>query len=54
MYFFSTQATRFTAISRSLRVLGLQIATRPFVYRETPDLELQFFLSFMSTTEYQV
>ena len=48
------QAARLTASGNELRRLGQEIAARPFYYSDTPDLELQFFLTFTDSTRYQV
>ena len=48
------QATRLTAVGKGLCKLGLEISSRPFVYTETPDLELQMFLNFTDATRYNV
>ena len=45
---------RLTAVGNELRRLGIEIASRPFYYVETPDLELQFFLNFTESTRYEV
>ena len=50
----SMQAARLTASGNELRRLGQEIAARPFYYSDTPDLELQFFLTFTDSTRYQV
>lgn len=43
-----------TSVARGIRKLGLEIAARPFVYSETPDLDLDIFLNFTSATSYRV
>ncbi|XP_064394287.1 uncharacterized protein LOC135341614 isoform X2 [Halichondria panicea] len=46
------QAARLTARCRQLRRLGLEIASRPFVYAGTPQLDLDFFLQYTNATRY--
>ena len=48
------QAAYLTASGNELRRLGQEIAIRPFYYSDTPDLELQFFLTFTDSTRYEV
>lgn len=48
------QAARLTARCRQLRRLGLEIASRPFVYAGTPQLDLDFFLQYTNATRYTV
>ncbi|XP_019856102.1 PREDICTED: uncharacterized protein LOC105313927 [Amphimedon queenslandica] len=45
-------ATLLTAKGRSIRTLGLQVACRPFVFSDTPDLELEMFLNYTNSTRY--
>ncbi len=48
------QAARLTSRCRQLRRLGLEIASRPFVYAGTPQLDLDFFLQYTNATRYTV
>lgn len=49
-----TQAVQLTAAGKGLTRLGLEIASRPFAFKETPDLELQLFLNYTEATRFTV
>ena len=51
---FIFQAVRMTAVFRSLKKLGLEIAARPFYYSDTPQLVLDSFLNYTSAINYRV
>ena len=48
------QATILTSKGKSIHTLGLQVACRPFVFSDTPDLELEMFLNYTNSTKYAV
>lgn len=48
------QATWLTGVAHGIRRLGQEISARPFVYSETPELELNMFLNFSEATGYKV
>ena len=52
--FFYLQATILTSKGKSIRRLGLEIASRPYVFSDTPDLELEIFLNYTNATRYTV
>ena len=52
--FYYLQATILTSKGKSIRRLGLEIASRPYVFSETPDLELEIFLNYTNATRYTV
>ena len=50
----SLQAARLTSYCRRLRRLGLEIGARPFSYQDTPQLVLDSFLQYTTSTKYTV
>ena len=52
--FYCLQATILTSKGKSIRRLGLEIASRPYVFSDTPDLELEIFLNYTNATRYTV
>ena len=53
-YVYHTQAARLTSKCRQLRRLGLQVRSRPFIYSDTPQLDLDSFLQYTNSTRYTV
>ena len=49
-----SKAVRFTLAGRGLTRLGLEVAQRPYNYSTQSDIELQYFLNYMSATKYSV
>ena len=48
------QAVHFTRAGKRLMRLGLAIAQRPYNYSTVPEIELQFFLNYVNSTNYSV